>query len=233
MTESARTNIIARVRRASRGLSAGEIQRELARFPQAPAPRLPHASLAEAFLANVLKNKGSVDCVPSKSEATKGVAQHLYQRYRTRKLVAGNDPRLAAMPWRDGGVLPRFGAAEDGDLGSVSYARLGVAETGSIVTWTGKSNPASNNLLAEDHIVLIDLEDVVGDMEQAWQRINADMHAEGRPRGINFISGPSGTADIDMQMVMGAHGPRCWHVILIGDMPESSLEDARSIAGVI
>ena len=36
--------------------------------------------------------------------------------------------------------------AQDGDLASVSYARVGVAETGSIVTWTGKANPA--NILA-------------------------------------------------------------------------------------
>ena len=136
------------------------------------------------------------------------------------------------MPWRDGGVLPRFGAAVDGDTASVSYARLAVAETGSIVTWTGKSNPASNNLLVEDHIVLVDLGDLVATLEQAWTRINADLEAEGRPRGINFISGPSGTADIDMQLVMGAHGPRSWHVILVGDAPESTLENARQFAGL-
>ena len=113
-------------------------------------------------------------------------------------------------------MLPRFGAAVEGDLASVSYAQLAVAETGSIVTLTGKSNPSGNNLLVEDHIVLVDLADLVASMGEAWQRINTLMHSAGRPRGINFISGPSGTADIDMQMVKGAHGPRNWHVILIG-----------------
>jgi len=232
MTDSARTEIIARVRRASRGASAEQIAQELSGFGQAPTAPLPCEDLAEAFLCNVLKNQGSIGCAKNRSEAAKAVAQYLYQSYRTRKLVAGNDPRLAAMPWRDGGVLPRFGPAEDGDLASVSYARLGVAETGSVVTWTGKSNPASNNLLVEDHIVLIDLEDLVQTLDQAWACINASQSEEARHRGINFISGPSSTADIDMQLVKGAHGPRNWHVILLGDLPESVLEEARRAASL-
>jgi L-lactate dehydrogenase complex protein LldG len=128
--------------------------------------------------------------------------------------------------------LPRFGAAVEGDLASVSYARLGIAETGSIVTWTGKSNPASNNLLVEDHIVLVDLEDLVETLEQAWARINTDLESEVTPRGINFISGPSSTADIEKKLVKGAHGPRNWHVILMGDVPENALENARQLAGL-
>ena len=232
MTDSSRGEIIARVRRASRAASADEIEEELDRIPQAPSARLPSSCAVESFLANILKNRGSAACAPTRSDAAKAIAQYLYQQYRTRKLVAGNDPRLAAMPWRDGGVLPRFGAAVEGDLASVSYARLGIAETGSIVTWTGKSNPASNNLLVEDHIVLVDLEDLVETLEQAWSRINTDLESEATPRGINFISGPSSTADIEKKLVKGAHGPRNWHVILMGDVPENALENARQLAGL-
>jgi L-lactate dehydrogenase complex protein LldG len=136
------------------------------------------------------------------------------------------------MPWRDGGVLPRFGAAEDQEPAALSYARLGVAEIGAIVTYTGKANPATNNLLAEHHIVLVNSEDLVANMDQAWERINSDTEREGRPRGINFIAGPSSTADIEGQLVYGAHGPRSWHVILLGEVAESVLDDARAIAGV-
>jgi L-lactate dehydrogenase complex protein LldG len=219
MSDDARTEIVARVRRASRGASAEVIAEELSQLGNAPLAPLPADDLAESFIANVRRNRASAEQVPTRSAATKSVAQYLYQRYRTRKLVAGNDPRLAAMPWRDGGVLPRFGAAVDGDLASISYARLGVAETGSIVTWTGKANPASNNLLAEDHIVLLDLADLVATAELAWDRINASWGDGPRHRGVNFISAPSSTADIDFQLVMGAHGPRGLHIILVGDMP--------------
>jgi L-lactate dehydrogenase complex protein LldG len=218
MANSARTEILARVRHASRGAAAADIARELDKLGPAPASAVSGKTVGELFTAQVRENAGSIECVSGKSDAARAVARYLYERYRTRKLVAGNDPRLAAMPWRDGGVLPRFGAAIEGDLAGVSYAQLAVAETGSIVTLTGKSNPASNSLLVEDHLVLVDLEDLVATMDQAWQRINSLLKTSGRPRGINFVSGPSGTADIDMQLVMGAHGPRSWHVILIGEV---------------
>ncbi len=231
MTTSARSEIFAKLRQVSRNASAEAIERELQSLGRAPCAALPSSDLCTAFLANVLKNQGSVDCAGNRSEAVTAVGQYLYKHYRSHRLVAGNDPRLAAMPWRDAGVLPRFGSLEAGEPVAVSFARLGVAETGAIVTWTGRANPAANNLLAEHHIVLVDSADLVANMEQAWDRINQDMGKAGRPRGINFIAGPSSTADIEGQLVYGAHGPRSWHVILMGDVPVTVLQEARAIGG--
>lgn len=231
MTNSARSQIFAKIKQVTRGAPTEAIAHELQLLGRAPGADLPCQELCAAFLANVLKNQGSVDCAGNRSEAVKVVGQYVYQHSRSHRLVAGNDPRLAAMPWRDAGVLPRFGSLEAGEPVALSFARLGVAEIGGIVTWTGKANPAANNLLAEHHIVLVDSADLVANMEQAWDRINKDMEKSGRPRGINFIAGPSSTADIEGQLVYGAHGPRSWHVILMGDVPETALQDARAIAG--
>ena len=227
----AQSELMAKLRRASHNTPAEQIEAELSSLGQAPVPVLPSQDICEAFLINVLKNQGTVDCAGNRSEAIKAVASYLHEHFRTRKLVSGNDPRLAAMPWRDGGLLPRFGCADQSgsspDLASLSYARLGIAETGSIVTFTGKINPAANNLLVESHIVLLDVADLVANLDQAWQRINDELLESGRPRGINFISGPSSTADIEAQLIMGAHGPRSWHVILMGDVPDTALDNAR------
>lgn len=229
MSNSARSEIFARLRNASCGASAQEILAERQSLPIAPAPALPASEICQAFLINVLKNRGSIDCAGNRNEAVKAVAKYLYTHFRSHRMVAGNDPRLAAMPWRDAGVLPRFGGIEPGEPVALSFARLGVAETGAVVTWTGKANPAANNLLAEHHIVLVDSEELAPTMEKAWERINQDMEKHGRPRGINFIAGPSSTTDIEGQLVYGAHGPRSWHVILLGDVPTGALDQARAV----
>lgn len=221
---------MASIRQACQRALEEDVHSELESLGRAPAADLPSPELATAFLANVIRNQGTVACARNRTGAVQAIGKYLYQHYRTHRLVAGSDPRLAAMPWRDAGVLPRFGAAEGNEPVALSYARLGVAETGAIVTFTGKANPAANNLLPEHHIVLVSCEDLVGDMEEAWVRIRREIDRDGRPRGINFIAGPSSTADIEGKMVYGAHGPRGWHVILMGDVPDSALEDARGLA---
>jgi L-lactate dehydrogenase complex protein LldG len=215
MTSTARSEIFARIRHASGANDAGRIEGELLALGRAPAAALPCEDLATAFLINVLKNMGTVDCATDRSGAVAAVGKYLYEQHRTHRLVAGNDQRLAAMPWRDAGVLPRFGGLESGEPVAMSYARLGIAETGAVVTFTGKANPAANNLLPENHVVLVDGTDLVTDMEAGWARIDALIEKEGRPRGINFIAGPSSTGDIEGKIVQGAHGPRHWHVILL------------------
>ena len=230
MTDSARSQLFAKLRGCSSGTPAAELERELLAMGRAPAAALPSPDLCAAFLANVLKNQGTVDCAGNRSETVKAVGQYVYQHFRSHRLVASNDSRLAAMPWREAGVLPRFGSVEPGEPVALSFARLAIAETGSIITWTGKANPAANNLLPEHHLVLVDSADLVSTMEQAWDSINQEMAKTGRPRGINFIAGPSSTGDIEGQLVYGAHGPRSWHVILMGDVPMTALDEARDLA---
>jgi L-lactate dehydrogenase complex protein LldG len=227
MNEDSRAAIYAGIRRANRnrGVDADTIRQQLESFGDAPVAALPRPDIAEAFLLNVLNNQGTVDCANDKTAAVKAIAGFLFDHCRTQKLVVGADPRLAALPWRDGRLLPRFEPAEDGDLAALSYARLGVAETGSIITYSGRANPARNNLLPQTHLVLVDRQDLVTTLEQAWVRIEQDSKRFGRPRGINMISAPSSTADIEFQLVKGAHGPRSWHVILVGQGTEKAREN--------
>ncbi len=231
MSTSARTDIFARLRRVTSATQAENVEQERASLGSAPPPELPADELCEAFLVNVLKNCGSAACASNRGNAVRAVAEHLYRHHRQHRLVAGNDPRLAAMPWRDAGVLPRFGALESGELVALSFARVGIAELGGVVTYTGRHNPAVNNFLPERHIVLLDVADLVADTEEAWARIHRASDKQGRPRGINIIAGPSSTADIEGQLVYGAHGPRHWHVILLGDVPEGALDRARAATG--
>ena len=229
--DRARAEILARVRHASVGQSAKDIAQELATLDTGPPPVPKTSDLCCAFFAQVLRNGGTLDMAADRSTAVKAVANYLLANFRSSKIVASGDPRLAAFPWREAGVLPRFGTARSGDAAALSFARLAVAETGAIVTYTGRNNAAGHNLLAESHIVLLDLGDLYPTLEDAWAQIHHDLHHQGRPRGINFIAGPSSTADVEAQLVLGAHGPRRWHIIALGDVPESTLNTARRLAG--
>ena len=230
MSSSSRSDIFARLREAGTGASAARIELERKALGSAVGPVPPAPEKCQAFLTNLIANRGSAGCAADRSEAVRAVGTYLYRHFRSHRLVAGNDARLAAMPWRDAGVLPRFGVLGAGEPVALSYARLGVVETGAVVTFTGKANPAANNLLPEHHIVLLDTADLVISLEDAWERINRETTAGRRPRGINFIAGPSSTADIEGQLVYGAHGPRCLHVILLGKVPAAALELAGAPA---
>jgi L-lactate dehydrogenase complex protein LldG len=51
-------------------------------------------------------------------------------------------------------------------------------------------------------------------MVDGWDFARSELRT--LPRAVNFISGPSRTADIEQTLVLGAHGPYRVHIILIG-----------------
>ena len=110
-----------------------------------------------------------------------------------------------------GAASPRSSAARarpqgDDEVG-LSHAAAAVAETGTLVLASGADNPVTLSYLPETHIVVVEDKDLVGGYEGAWEKIRARFGKRAMPRTVNFVSGPSRTADIGGQLVMGAHGP--------------------------
>jgi L-lactate dehydrogenase complex protein LldG len=121
------------------------------------------------------------------------------------------------LPWERAGTLEVSTALDASMLSSVSHAFAGVAESGTVVLVSGTDNPTSLNFLPDNHIVVIDAKDVAGDYEAVWQRLR-DRYGDGlMPRTINLITGPSRSADIEQTLILGAHGPRRLHVIVVGE----------------
>lgn len=110
------------------------------------------------------------------------------------------------------------------DLG-ISRATLGVAEHGTIVMTSGDAAGTHGrsterqrlvSLLPETHVALLAASDIV----DTWDRALADTADRGReprrlPPTITFATGPSRTADIELELVLGVHGPRNQHVVVL------------------
>lgn len=85
---------------------------------------------------------------------------------------------------------------------------VAIAATGTLVVSTGPGKGRIPTVLAPVHIAVVTLEQIVPQLEDwvAQQRANglADLTTSAN---ICFISGPSRTGDIEMQMILGVHGP--------------------------
>jgi L-lactate dehydrogenase complex protein LldG len=96
----------------------------------------------------------------------------------------------------------------------VTGAYCAIAETGTLMLVSGPGTPASVSLLPETHVAVVPVGRIVAHMEDGWDLARSELRT--LPRAVNFISGPSRTADIEQTLVLGAHGPYRVHIVLIG-----------------
>jgi L-lactate dehydrogenase complex protein LldF len=86
----------------------------------------------------------------------------------------------------------------------------GIADTGSLLLLGGPGRPLTASLLPEIHIAILWEKDIFENFNQVLQQVDI-MHA---PAAI-LVTGPSRTADIEMTLTIGVHGPGEMHVICI------------------
>jgi L-lactate dehydrogenase complex protein LldG len=80
---------------------------------------------------------------------------------------------------------------------------------------SGAENPSTLNFLADNHIVVVSGKDMTGDYEAMWDKVRATFGKGRMPRTVNMITGPSRLADIEQTLLLGAHGPRRLHIIVV------------------
>ncbi|MBI5842074.1 MAG: LUD domain-containing protein [Chloroflexi bacterium] len=90
----------------------------------------------------------------------------------------------------------------------VTRAICGLADTGSILEADGEGNPLHASLLPEVHIAVLKRSDILPSLEDAVNLVRGTKSAV-------FITGPSRTADIEMTLTIGVHGPGELHVFLV------------------
>jgi len=88
----------------------------------------------------------------------------------------------------------------DAAVTDVTYA---VAETGTLVIRTDANHGRSLTLVPKVHVAILQPKNFVPDLLDLMERLVKD----GVGSHVTLISGPSKTADIEMNVVIGVHGP--------------------------
>jgi L-lactate dehydrogenase complex protein LldG len=179
--------------------------------------QLPSKTQVELFVAMAEKFSATVVRVKSAKDVPAAVSDYLRSKNLPSRAAIGSDPRLAAMPWKTQKHLDlKSGPSDGSDETGISHAFTAIAETGTLVITSGAENPTTLNFLPENHIVVLAADTVTGDLESVMTQIRTTFGKGQMPRTVNLITGPSRSGDIEQKILLGAHGPRALHIILVG-----------------
>lgn len=97
--------------------------------------------------------------------------------------------------------------AEKADIG-ITYSDMTLAESGTVALFNNKDQSRSISLLPRSYVAIIPKSTIVPRFTQATQKIRAKL-ADGEQVGscVSLVTGPSNSADIEMQLIVGVHGP--------------------------
>ena len=110
----------------------------------------------------------------------------------------------------------------------ISGANMAIAETGTIVLVTNEGNADLTTTLPPVHIALFGMDKLVATLDDAVAVLRM------LPRSgtgqiissyVNWITGPSRSADIEQSLTIGVHGPRELHCVILDNGREKMLDD--------
>jgi len=212
-------------RPAQPGAAAETIRRELAeRWPQALE------RFREEFerVAGVFHRAPSLDAVPA-------IIAAIARERGARRVVSwdpaalGFDPAPALA--RDGLTVAVARSGQEDEKSrerhreEAAQAELGVtgadfvlAETGTLILLSGSGRPRSTSLLPDAHVAVFGRERLLETLEQVGvvlEALHVDPDRAMSGAMITFITGPSRTADIELTLTRGVHGPKEVHAVFV------------------
>lgn len=207
------------------GIRAG-IARSATRDAEKPVPLVPKRgqltgrALVEMFRKQAEAASATVIEVAGAGEVPAAIADYLKGRNLPARLRLAPDSRIAGLDWKSQPLLETSTGASDGtDTSSVTPVLAGVAETGTLVVHSGAATPNTLHFLPETHIAVVFADELVGTYEEAWSRLRkqlgGDLSGGTIPRTVTLVTGPSRSADIGKILLMGAHGPKRLHIVLV------------------
>ena len=208
-------------RTASNGAAVAAVEARIANPRRNLVParaQIPPEAQIELFATKARELAATVERVATLADVPGHVSDYLAGHNLPTRMKMSPDQSLDRIPWADRPLLEiARGPATSDDVTSVTPAFAAIAETGTLMLCSTAARPTTLNFVPDNHIVVLSKDQVVGALEDAFAQLRAVGAPAEMPRTVNFVSGPSRTADIEQQLVMGAHGPRRLHIIVVDE----------------
>ena len=167
-------------------------------------------------------SEGAVDCIrelalSSGSSHVVRTDQDVFAAVPVDGVLSGLGVGVTVMTRRPGfpAKEQRAIAAEAG-MG-ITGADYAVAETGSVVLLARPDTSRLVSLVPPVHVAIVFPDQIIETLEDLLVLRRAAYYEGGMDMGsyLNLITGPSRTADIEQKLVVGVHGPKEAHLILV------------------
>ncbi|WP_082232172.1 LutC/YkgG family protein [Halobacillus massiliensis] len=189
-------------------------------------------------LVDVLEKQCDVIHTTFKRTTAEGLAEALritLEEYGAREVVAAGGPRNESTGlnncyeilkhdgynvhiWDEKEGSRNLTLAERAGAGIVC-SDLTLAESGTVTLFNDRFNGRSISLLPETFIAVIPKSTLVPRITQAGQLIHAEEQKGNAVSScVSFVTGPSNSADIEMNLIVGVHGPVKATYILVDDL---------------
>jgi L-lactate dehydrogenase complex protein LldG len=160
-------------------------------------------SILDQFMKNAAKVDAGVVFVKNEEELRRAVQE----------LLADNTPVYCPMETdmeRKAGIPPdRLTPNYVATCVTVEEVAAAIAETGTIVCWSKEGKPVQASLLPVRHVAIVSQENIFMELKDFVQVLENRL-----PTNITFITGPSRTADIELTLTTGVHGPEKVDIII-------------------
>jgi iron-sulfur cluster protein len=110
----------------------------------------------------------------------------------------------------------------------ISGANMAIAETGTIVLVTNEGNADLTTTLPPVHIALFGIDKLVATLDDAvavLRMLPRSGTGQVMTSYVNWITGPSRSADIEQSLTIGVHGPREMHCVILDNGREEMRAD--------
>lgn len=94
----------------------------------------------------------------------------------------------------------------------ITSTKGGIAETGALILWPDTKEPRLLSLVPTVHITVLKADTIYNTFSEA---MTGERWQKGMPTNVLLISGPSKTADIQLVLTFGVHGPKELIVLIV------------------